>query len=398
MAKQYNRVMLGRGGQFSEECRQGGFIGVEFDIPEDLTPHITEDWRVFNKHYIPIYMQNNPEKTRVGAGLACGFLWTLSCGLQTGDTVLCPRGNGEYLVGEITGNYYFAPHTNLPHRRPVKWLDKVIRRADMSEKLRNSTGSIGTCCDITRYAEEIEALLNNNPIPVAVSAPQIPTVSPSKEKYLERDLHKLFCTYLRDKQDIFAKTIFHEKSTNRDREQKWVHPDIIGIQYSGLYTDAAKSLLRAVDTQKSVSIYSFEMKREINTDYDLKECFFQALSNSSWANKGYLVAYYINEDLKQEMERLNEAFGIGIILLQAHREDTKILFEAREKEIDYTTLDKLCKINPDVNIFIEKLNLVLNAAKGYAKGAQSELERICDEVFQTDEEIEQYCTEKNIPF
>lgn len=72
--------------------------------------------------------------------------------------------------------------------------------------------------------------------------------------------------------------------------------------------------------------------------------------------------------------------------------------QKREKEIDYTTLDKLCKINPDVNEFIDKLNLVLNATKSYAKGAQTEFERVCDEVFRSDEEIDKYCQEKNIPY
>lgn len=32
---------------------------------------------------------------------------------------------------------------------------------------------------------------------------------------------------------------------------------------------------------------------------------FQALSNSSWANYGYLVAFEINEEVMEEMERLN---------------------------------------------------------------------------------------------
>lgn len=398
MAKQYNRVMLGKGGKYAKWCRQEGFIGSEFEVMQDLSDSLYDNWRYFNKKYIPEWLKLFPEKTKNSAGLVCGATWTIVKGLKIGDTVLCPSGEGYYYVGTISSNYYYASNSNLAHRRKVKWMDITIPRNKMSQKLRNSTGSIGTCCDITRYADEIESLISGESVASITPIVKQPDTPQKKDTYLERDLHKLFCTYLRDKQDIYAKTIFHEKSNNKAKEQKWVHPDIIGVQYSGLSTDAAKTLLRAVDTQKSVCLYSFEMKKEINTDYDLKEYFFQALSNSSWANKGYLVAYYINEDLKQEMERLNEAFGIGIILLQAHTDDTKILFEAREKEIDYTTLDKLCKINSDVSVFIEKLNLVLNAAKGYTKGAQAELERICDEVFKTDEEIEKYCQEKNIRY
>lgn len=395
MGKQYNRVMLGRGGQFAEECRKGGYIGAGFEINEDLAPNMPKDWREFRERYVPLYMQLNPEKSKVVAGLACGALWTICGGLQNGDLVLCPRGNGVYMVGEIAGDYFYAEGETLMHRRPVKWYDKVIRRSDMSKNLRNSSGSIGTCCDITRYAEEIEDLLANaGNAPVQNATKQ---VAPTQKRYLERDLHPLFCTYLRDK-DIFAKTIYHEKSTSSDKAQKWVHPDIIGVEEFGNMSDASKTLLRTIDAGRSVCLYSYEMKKEINTDYDLKEYFFQALSNSNWANKGYLVAYEINEDLRPEMERLNAAFGIGIIRLQAHSADTEILFEAREKEIDYTTLDKLCKINADVNEFIVKLNLLLNSPKSYAKGAKADLANVCDKIFATDEEIEQYCQDKNIPF
>lgn len=396
MAKKYNRVMLGRGGQFAEECRKGGFIGADFDISVDLTGQLPDNWRVFNKKFIPVWLKNNPEKSsNVAAGLACGFLWTICKGLQNGDIVLSPCGNGDYMVGEITGDYFYVPGTNLPHRRPITWYNTVIRRADMSPELKHSIGSIGTCSDATRFADEIEALLAGNTTPSA--APSVKPVAVAPKKYLERDLHPLFCTYLRD-QEIFAKTIYHEKSSTSDKAQKWVHPDIIGVKESGLFTDASKTLQRKIDAHKSIQLISFEMKREINTDYDLKEYFFQALSNSSWANKGYLVAFDINEDLRPEIERLNAAFGIGIIQLQAHSGDTKVWYEAREKEIDYTTLDKLCKLNSDVNEFIVMLNRWLESPKSYAKGAKADLANICDEIFSTDAEIEKYCQDKNIPY
>lgn len=57
---------------------------------------------------------------------------------------------------------------------------------------------------------------------------------------------------------------------------------------------------------------------------------FQALSNSSWANYGYLVVFDINEDVMEEMERLNRSFGIGIIKLSPYSDDTTELFSARK--------------------------------------------------------------------
>lgn len=157
--KQYNRVMLGSQSRYAEECREGNFIGVNFIEKVDLTGQIAKDVTTFNKKYIPIWMKDNPGKSKTSAGLSCGYLWTVIQGLAEGDTVLCPDGMGYYYIGTITGDYYYVPGQNLSHRRHVIWSNKLIARADMSERLRNSTGSIGTCCDITKYALEIEELI-----------------------------------------------------------------------------------------------------------------------------------------------------------------------------------------------------------------------------------------------
>lgn len=405
MAKKYNRVMLGRGGQFAEECFKGNYIGADFDIHEDLTPNLTDNWRKFNQHYIPIFQISNPSKSLTAAGLACGALWTICCGLELGDIVLCPRGNGEYLVGEISGGYSYVPGTILPHHRAVKWMNKVILRSDMPDKLRNSSGSIGTCCDITKHALAIEDMIakKSHPlVPLKQTQSSVkPSTSSAKPKALqfdEIDLHKLFCTYLRD-QKIFAKTIYHQKSQNNSNDRKWTHPDIVGVKFSELNTEQVKSLMNKIDTDKSVHIYAYEMKKEIRSDNELKQYFFQALSNSNWAHFGYLVAFDINEQLKEEMARLNAAFGIGIIRVQAHSTDTEILFEARENKIDYTTLDNLCNNNPDAREFIEKLTLVLNNEDSKTKKVfMANFEKDCDEIFKDDKDLDKYCQDKNIPY
>ncbi len=392
--KKYNRVMLGSGGRFADTCRQEGYIGANFDLPFDLSDSLFEKWEDFNAKFIPVWMERHPEKSKTSAGLACGFLYTIAKELLIGDIVLCPSGKGFYYVGTIVGDYYYVPNTDLPHRRNVEWMDKVIQRNDMSQKLRNSTGSIGTCCNVTRFAEEIEALLTGNTF---VPKEQTPKSEEVKQKsFDERSLHKLFCTYLRTR-NIYGKTIFHEKTSSKtDHAQKWVHPDIIGVQFENFDNDATLSLLKATEPKESVHIYSYELKKKIDSDYQLKQCFFQALSNSSWANYGYLVAFEINEDLGEEMERLNNAFGIGIIQMQAT--EAMILYPAREKKLDYTTIEKLNKLNPDFHIFIEKLSKVMLATKDYTADALKSFVAICDKVFDTDEAIAQYCKDNNIPY
>ena len=151
--KRYYRIMLGAKSMHADECRAGGFIGADFGIDQDLTHKLPDEWRAFNHEFIPVYLKTHPDKTKIGAGLSCGFLWTIAKSLNIGDTVICPDGTGTYMVGQVAGNYEYFPGENLPHRRKVQWLPHTIDRSEMSDALRKSTGSIGTLCDITKYAE-----------------------------------------------------------------------------------------------------------------------------------------------------------------------------------------------------------------------------------------------------
>lgn len=393
--KQYNRIMLGKGGKYAKMCREEGFIGSEFEVMQDLSDSLYDNWRDFNKKFIPEWLKLFPEKSKTSAGLVCGFTWTIIKGLKIGDTVLCSSGEGYYYVGTITSDYYYVPDTDLPHRRKVEWMNITIPRKTMPQKLRNSSGSIGTCCDLTRYADIIENLIANaTKVTPHISTASIETTK--TKKFDERSLHKLFCSFLRTR-NIYAKTIYHEKSNHQiDNAQKWVHPDIVGVEFEEFRNDATLSLLKATEPKETVHIYSYEMKRKIDSDYQLKQYYFQALSNSSWANFGYLVAFEIADGLVDEMERLNNAFGIGIILMQAT--DATVLYPAREKALDFITIEKLNNLNSDFCSFITKLSKVMNASKDYTADARNSFEKICDKIFETDEELESYCKEHNIPF
>lgn len=141
--KSYYQVRLGKGGIHAAECLAGNFIGTDFQLNQDLTGHLPDEWRAFNKHFIPIFLAIHPDKSKIGAGLACGALWTVSKGIQKGDIVLCPDGSGSYRLGEVSTDYFYKPDENLPHRRGVQWFNGSIARADMTDALRNATGSIG---------------------------------------------------------------------------------------------------------------------------------------------------------------------------------------------------------------------------------------------------------------
>ena len=183
--KSYYRVMLGRKSVHARECLEGGFIGTDFGIAGDLTRKLPEEWREFNRQFIPVFLAAHPDKTKIGAGLACGALWTVSKGIKRGDAVLCPDGAGSYRVGEVLGDYYYSPGQVLPHRRKVRWLETSIARTSMSEALQNSTGSIGTVSNISEYHAEIERLIADVTPPPPADPDLEDPVAFAMEKHLE---------------------------------------------------------------------------------------------------------------------------------------------------------------------------------------------------------------------
>jgi len=186
----YYRIMAGKGGKFAEECRQGNYIGADFGIDVDLTGKLPENWRNFNKQFIPVYLENNPGKSKIAAGLACGAIHTITKGLQIGDILLSPDGTGRYIVGEISGGYTYHPGEILPHHREVSWYPNTIDRTEMSQALQHSTGSIGTVSNVTKYAEEINNLIGGYTQPDLIATDETiedPSVF-AIEKHLEEFL------------------------------------------------------------------------------------------------------------------------------------------------------------------------------------------------------------------
>ena len=160
--------MLGAKSIHAKQCREGGFIFAHFGIELDLSNELTEDFKSFTAKWRP-YLVEKEGKSAVAAGLNCGALWTICKGISIGDTVLSPDGMGNYLVGEVTGDYYYVSDPELPHRRPIRWMPGTIKRSDMSQALQNSTGSIGTSSEITQYGDEIDALIGGKRPPTLVS-------------------------------------------------------------------------------------------------------------------------------------------------------------------------------------------------------------------------------------
>ncbi len=289
----------------------------------------------------------------------------------------------------ITKNdYYNFKQAKTPASTISALLGDFIRNGDT--RVKRIKGKGGT---FSYYLSKNEQELNLD-ILTSIEEPKISTKS---KTYNERDLHKLLSSYLKST-ETFSKTIFHESSKNsKDNHQKWVHPDMVGIKFLKLQTKVTQNFLNVVNRTDTFKMSSYEIKREINTDYELKKTFFQAGSNSSWSNYGYLVAFEISNSLTEEMERLNQSFGIGIIELNPNPYESKILFQAKYKELDFKTIDKLSKINSNFEKFIEQTEKLLTANEKYVQSTEKELDEFCDNYFTSETEIEKYCIEKHIP-
>lgn len=91
--------------------------------------------------------------------------------------------------------------------------------------------------------------------------------------------------------------------------------------------------------------------------HNCRECYFQAISNSS--NEGYLVGRHIdthNPQLMDLLKRLHASFGIGVIDLRIDEDKSAILLNAKYKEkIDYTVALELSAKNEKFSGFLKSV-------------------------------------------
>ncbi|GAA8858630.1 COG2958 family protein [Helicobacter pylori] len=193
--------------------------------------------------------------------------------------------------------------------------------------------------------------------------PSAPSVKIAHNKIMhERDLHP-FLTYMainNENLKCYTKTIFHEESLKSPKGMdRWLYPDMVGVRFlhAELSNENLIAFSKKFDTLP-VKLVSFELKKEISV-HNCRECYFQAISNSSWANEGYLVGRHIdthNPQLMDLLKRLHASFGIGVIDLRTDEDKSAILLNAKYKEkIDYTVASELSEKNSKFRDFLKSV-------------------------------------------
>jgi len=193
-------------------------------------------------------------------------------------------------------------------------------------------------------------------------------VKKKKFDYLEKELHPYLTYYAYYHLHCYTKTINHSQSSKKEFGE-WVHPDMVGCYFP--FEDWKQEVYELSSSIGNISIRlsSFELKRELNFG-NLRESFFQTVSNSSWANEGYLVAIEISDepDFRNELSRLSKSFGIGVIKLNIEDlHSSEIIFPAEYREIlDWETINKLT-MNADFKELISTVKIDITSKKIHKK-------------------------------
>ena len=186
----------------------------------------------------------------------------------------------------------------------------------------------------------------------------------TNKKILEEDLHIPLTKYLYSMK-IYSKTInANARDINLKGKMKWGTPDIVAVTFKDYINKSVLELFNHINLP-TTELYAYELKLKLTLG-NLTEYYFQALSNSGWANEAWLVAMNIDEnnydELMEEMKRLNQSFGVGVIKLNYYNpEDSEILFSAQKRNnLDIDTMHKLC-YNIQFQDFINDVNEILEA-------------------------------------
>lgn len=106
-------------------------------------------------------------------------------------------------------------------------------------------------------------------------------------KFREYELYPLLATHLKAALGVYSKRIDGKQSSNRrgPNGNRWLCPDMVGLEDLGVewqqeVRDCVKEYF-----EKRTKLWSLEAKLLFNRS-NIRECFFQPVSNSSWANFG----------------------------------------------------------------------------------------------------------------
>lgn len=176
----------------------------------------------------------------------------------------------------------------------------------------------------------------------------------------EHDLYPMLIEYLNKDLGLYCLRIDERKSKNSQGSggNHWLHPDIVAMEPQDQHWDEVVRTCVRSGNDSSVRLWSFEVKKHI-TKGNVRQYFFQTVSNSSWANFGYLVATGLNSDVEGELQMLCSLHGIGVLLLDTDSLfDSQILIPAQQRtQVDWLSANRIVTENSDFYRYIEQVGI-----------------------------------------
>lgn len=175
--------------------------------------------------------------------------------------------------------------------------------------------------------------------------------------FSEHNLYPILIDYLKTELNLYCQRIDEKRSKNLRGSggNQWLHPDIVAMQpVDKEWNELIRSCVKQGGGQ-SVRLWSFEVKKEL-TGSNVRKSFFQAVSNSSWANEGYLVATSISDsNVEQELRMLSALHGIGVILLNHENpSESEMMLPAKSRaEVDWQSVNRILVENTDFKDYVE---------------------------------------------
>ncbi len=182
-------------------------------------------------------------------------------------------------------------------------------------------------------------------------------LSKAEKSLTEHELYPILIDYLKSELKLYCQHIDEKRSKNSQGlgGNQWLHPDIVAMQpIDKEWHELIRSCVKQ-ESGQNVRLWSFEVKKELNRA-NARKSFFQAVSNSSWANEGYLVATSIsNSQVEQELRMLSSLHGIGVILLNPENpsESEMMLPSKTRSEVDWQSVNRILVENSDFKDYIE---------------------------------------------
>ena len=194
----------------------------------------------------------------------------------------------------------------------------------------------------------------------------------------EKDLYPVLIKFLWSALKIYSKRIDEKRSSNSSgaRTNRWLYPDIVALE--DLSEDWHREIKDCVKerSDKKTRLWSFEVKKKISRS-NVREYYFQAVSNSSWANFGYLAADEIGNETLRELRILAGLLGVGLIKLdRGHPSGSQIVIPAKERlEVDWSAANRLAKENKDFLNFIKLVREFHQTGRVYAGSWDTKIQR-----------------------